>query len=107
MAVGGYGQRVVCRFDYISLCLAHSGQMMSSSSVMNPRPTNEVLHCAQMKQSLCQCRSSNEINRVPPIPKTQMSQVPHKKKRLFHEPVIGREHDVHRLAKSSPKQSAQ
>lgn len=53
---------------YINFCLAHSGQMMSSASVMKPRPTSEVLHEAQMKQSLCQWRSSKEINRVPPIP---------------------------------------
>lgn len=55
-------------FIYISRALAHSGQMMSASSVMKPRPTSDVLHDAQMKQSLCQCRSSNEMKRVPPIP---------------------------------------
>lgn len=59
---------VVCGDVYINFCLAHSGQMMSSASVMKPRPTREVLHEAQMKQSLCQWRSSKEMNRVPPIP---------------------------------------
>lgn len=53
---------------YMSFALAHSGQMMSASSVIKPRPTSDVLQLAQMKQSLCQCRSSNEIKRVPPIP---------------------------------------
>lgn len=52
----------------MSFCLAHSGQMMSGPSVMKPLPTSDVLHCAQMKQSLCQWRSSNEMKRVPPIP---------------------------------------
>jgi len=56
------------RMLYISFILAHSGQMMSSPSVMKPRPTSEVLQPAQMKQSLCQCLSSNEMKRVPPIP---------------------------------------
>lgn len=53
---------------YESFCLAHSGQMMSGPSVMKPRPTSEVLQQAQMKQSLCQCLSSNDMKRVPPIP---------------------------------------
>lgn len=53
---------------YISRALAHSGQMISASSEIKPRPTRDVLQLAQMKQSLCQCRSSNEIKRVPPIP---------------------------------------
>lgn len=53
---------------YESFCLAHSGQMMSSPSVMKPRPTSDELQPAQMKQSLCQCLSSNEMKRVPPIP---------------------------------------
>jgi hypothetical protein len=44
--------------------------MMSSASVMNPRPTRDVLQVAQMKQSLCQWRSSKEMNLVPPIPTT-------------------------------------
>lgn len=57
---------------YINFCLAHSGQMTSVSSVMKPRPTNDVLHVAQMKQSLCQWRSSKEMKRVPPIPKMVM-----------------------------------
>merc|ERR1719153_1092499 len=43
----------------------------------------------QMKQSLCQWRPSNEMNRVPPIP------------------VMGLLHAVHRFENSSPKQSAQ
>lgn len=73
-------ERAICRekevegieirmFIYISRALAHSGQMMSASSVMKPRPTSDVLQLAQMKQSLCQCRSSNEMKRVPPIPR--------------------------------------
>lgn len=53
---------------YISFCFAHSGQITSFSIVKKPRPTKLVLQLAQMKQSLCQCRSSNEMNRVPPIP---------------------------------------
>jgi hypothetical protein len=73
----------------MSFCLAHSGQMMSSASVMKPLPTSEVLQEAQMKQSLCQWRSSNEMNLVPPIP------------------VIGFTHEVHLLANNSPKQSPQ
>lgn len=76
-------------FFYINFCLAHSGQMTSCSSVMKPRPTSDVLQIAQMKQSLCQWRSSNEMKRVPPIP------------------VIGLVQEVHLLANSSPKQSAQ
>jgi len=55
----------------MSFILAHSGQMMSSPSVMKPRPTSEVLQPAQMKQSLCQCLSSNEMKRVPPMPENQ------------------------------------
>lgn len=53
---------------YISFCLAHSGHKMSEPSVMKPLPTSEPWHMAQMKQSLCQWRSSKEINLVPPIP---------------------------------------
>ena len=53
---------------YMSFCLAHSGQMISVASVMKPRPTSDVLQLAQMKQSLCQWRSSNDMKRVPPIP---------------------------------------
>ncbi len=41
---------------------------MSDPSVMKPLPTSEPLHEAQMKQSLCQWRSSKLMNRVPPIP---------------------------------------
>lgn len=75
--------------SYISFCLAHSGHRMSGPSVMNPLPTRELLHIAQMKQSLCQLRSSKEMKRVPPIP------------------VIGLEQAVHLLANNSPKHSAQ
>lgn len=39
---------------YISFCLAQSGQMMSSPSVINPLPTNDALHDPQLKQLLCQ-----------------------------------------------------
>lgn len=74
---------------YMNLSLAHSGQMILSSSVMKPRPTKLVEQLAQMKQSLCQWRSSKEMNRVPPIP------------------VIGSVQAVQRLANSLPKQSAQ
>jgi hypothetical protein len=35
---------------------------------MNPFPTNVTLQLAHWKQSLCQWRSSKEMNRVPPIP---------------------------------------
>ena len=52
----------------MSLFLAHSGQRMSSLSVMKPLPTMEVLQEEQRKQSLCQCRPSNEMKRVPPMP---------------------------------------
>ena len=52
----------------ISFFLAHSGQMMSSPSVMKPFPTMLDLQEEQMKQSLCQCRPSNEMNLVPPMP---------------------------------------
>ena len=52
----------------MSLFLAHSGQRMSSLSVMNPLPTMEVLQEEQRKQSLCQCRPSKEMKRVPPMP---------------------------------------
>ena len=52
----------------ISFFLAHSGQMMSSPSVMKPLPTMLLLQLEQMKQSLCQWRPSNEMNLVPPIP---------------------------------------
>jgi len=73
MECGVAGGRVdyVRRRVYMSFCLAHSGQMMSSASVMKPLPTSEVLQAAQMKQSLCQWRSSNEMNLVPPIPAEQ------------------------------------
>lgn len=55
----------------MSFCLAHSGHKISGPSVMKPLPTKEDLHMAQMKQSLCQVRSSKEINRVPPMPKKE------------------------------------
>lgn len=58
----------VCTFYTQILALAQSGQIISAASVMKPRPTNDVLQAAQMKQSLCQWRSSNEMKRVPPIP---------------------------------------
>lgn len=74
---------------YISFCLAHSGQMISSWSVMKPLPTRLVRQFAQKKQSLCQCLSSNEMNLVPPIP------------------VMGLLQAKHLFAKSSPKHSAQ
>lgn len=73
----------------MSFCLAHSGHNISAPSVMNPFPTKEDVHMAHLKQSLCQVRSSKEMNRVPPIP------------------VIGLAQAMHRLAKSSPKHSAQ
>ena len=53
----------------MSLFFAQSGHRMSSASVMNPLPTMDVLHDEQRKQSLCQCRPSNEMKRVPPMPK--------------------------------------
>lgn len=98
---------------YMSFALAHSGQIMSASSVMNPRPTKDVLQLAHEKQSLCQCRSSNEMKRVPPIPWSTMvfiDSIYRKLSKILHFfdlPVIGFVHDVHLLAKSSPKQSAQ
>ena len=42
---------------------------MSSASVINPLPTKDPRQDEQTKQSLCQCRPSNDMNRVPPIPK--------------------------------------
>ena len=59
----------------MSFFLAHSGQMMSSPSVMKPLPTIELLQLEQMKQSLCQWRPSNEINLVPPIPNIENANV--------------------------------
>ena len=38
----------------MSFFFAHSGQIMSSPSVMKPLPTIELLQLEQMKQSLCQ-----------------------------------------------------
>jgi hypothetical protein len=62
----------VSAFDYawlaISRALAHSGQSTSVVSVMKPLPTKEVVHWAHVKHSLCQCRSSNDMNFVPPMP---------------------------------------
>ena len=52
----------------INFFFAHSGQIISSESVMKPLPTNDPLQEEQTKQSLCQWRPSKEINRVPPIP---------------------------------------
>lgn len=43
--------------------------MMSSASVMNPLPTKDPRQDEHTKQSLCQCRPSKEMNRVPPMPK--------------------------------------
>lgn len=60
---------------YISFCLAHSGQRISGPSVMKPLPTRELLHMAQMKQSLCQFLSSKEMKRVPPIPAKKIVQL--------------------------------
>ena len=73
----------------INLSLAHSGQIISSPSVMKPFPAMETLHKAQTKHWECQWRPSKDINRVPPAP------------------VMGLVHAVHLLAKSSPKQVAQ
>lgn len=72
--------------------LAHSGQMMSASSWMNPLPTMEFLQMAQKKHSLCQAIVSKATNRVLPSPPL---------------PVMGFEHAVHLFEKSSPKHSAQ
>lgn len=69
--VDGTDVCIVCRLVleyYISFCLAHSGHMISSASVIKPLPTRDVLQRAQMKQSLCQCLSSKDMKRVPPIP---------------------------------------
>ena len=52
----------------MSLFFAHSGQRMSSLSVMNPFPTIDTLQEEQRKQSLCQWRPSKEMKRVPPMP---------------------------------------
>jgi len=71
-------------FDAISLAFAHSGHRISAPSVMKPLPTRDVENWAQMKQSLCQCRSSNEINFAPPMP------------------VIGFTQALHRFANRSP-----
>jgi len=84
------GHVVMSRGHHISLALAHSGHRMSSGpSAMKPLPTKEPLQLAQRKQSLCQCRSSKEMNLVPPIP------------------VMGFAQAVHFFANSSPKHSAQ
>ena len=55
----------------MSFFLAQSGQMMSSLSVMKPFPTMEILQEEHTKQSLCQWRPSNEMKRVPPMPKVK------------------------------------
>jgi hypothetical protein len=68
----------------IKRAFAHSGHKISALSVIKPFPTNEVVHCAQVKQSLCHERSSNEINFAPPIP------------------VIGFTHAEHLFANLSP-----
>ena len=44
------------------------GHKMALSSSRKPCPTSEILHWLQMKQSLCQCRSSNDTNFVHPRP---------------------------------------
>ena len=83
--------------------------MMSSASVMNPLPTKDPRQDEHTKQSLCQCRPSKEMNRVPPMPKI------HAKKNAKNPckfwwiflPVMGLEQAVQRLEKSSPKHSAQ
>lgn len=73
----------------MSRALAHSGQIISASSVMKPRPTSDALQLAQMKQSLCQCRSSNEMKRVPPIPKKKKTnQTKRKNKIIINEIAI-------------------
>ena len=48
--------------------------MMSSASVMNPLPTKDPRQDEHTKQSLCQCRPSKEMNRVPPMPKINSCQ---------------------------------
>jgi len=73
----------------ISFSLAQSGQMISSPSVMKPRPAILFLQRAHRKHCECQCRPSKLMNLVPPCP------------------VIGLLQLVHLLAKSSPKQLAQ
>ena len=52
----------------MSLFFAQSGQIISSLSVMKPLPTMDTLQEVHTKQSLCQCRPSNEMKRVPPMP---------------------------------------
>ena len=52
----------------INFFFAHSGQIISSASVMNPFPTMDALQEEQTKQLLCQCLPSKDMNRVPPIP---------------------------------------
>uniref|UniRef100_A0A8W7PXX0 Uncharacterized protein n=1 Tax=Anopheles coluzzii TaxID=1518534 RepID=A0A8W7PXX0_ANOCL len=90
--------------------------MTSCSSVMKPRPTSDVLHMAQMKQSLCQWRSSNEMKRVPPMPARETERgtlaVCRQNKRAGakrnrYAPVMGLVQEVHLFANSSPKHSAQ
>lgn len=72
----------------MSFCLAHSGHRISGPSVMKPLPTKEDLHIAQMKQSLCQVRSSKEMNRVPPMPRERKQNVISSEAKLL---TIGRE----------------
>ena len=93
----------------MSFFLAHSGQMMSSASVMKPLPTNDPRQDEQTKQSLCQWRPSKDMNLVPPIPNMLNTQKIHADPEFTSKylPVMGLEHAVQRLEKSSPKQSAQ
>jgi len=44
------------------------GHKMALSSRRKPCPTKDTLHWLQTKQSLCQCRSSNDTNFVQPRP---------------------------------------
>lgn len=50
------------------MSLPQSGHRMSSLSVRNPRPTRDIKHFLQLKQSLCHCLSSKEMYLLPPKP---------------------------------------
>ena len=91
----------------MSLSLAHSGQMMSSPSVINPFPAMDCLHSAQMKQAECQCRPSNDINLTTENISFLSSPLPSRAHLVPPWPVMGLEQLAHLLAKSSAKHSAQ
>lgn len=83
----------------MSLFLAHSGQMMSSLSVMNPLPTMDTLHEEHTKQSLCQCRPSKDMKRVPPMPENSKNDflVANEKQKTQPMPLLIYLHSLYRM----------